>query len=137
MIVDALADSVTKRGAELRLASPVQEITIGEPGAPALRVRDEPVEADAVVATVGLPIMSAVAAGVAARVHGLAGGDVVRGGMRGADSDPGAAFAVLLDEYRGPGPAVCRVDRAHELRGSGALWREAAAVCEQLPAAGA
>ena len=35
----------------------MQAITIGEPGAPALRVNDAPVEADAVIATVGLPII--------------------------------------------------------------------------------
>ncbi len=57
VIVDALASSVTSRGAELHLGAPVQTIGIGEPNAPALRVRGQPVQADAVVATVGLPII--------------------------------------------------------------------------------
>jgi len=41
----------------LHLRSPVQEVSIGSPGAPALRVGGQAIEADAVVATVGLPII--------------------------------------------------------------------------------
>ncbi len=57
VIVDALVESNLRRGVAIRLAEPVEVISIGEPGAPALRVKGEPVDADAVVATVGLPII--------------------------------------------------------------------------------
>ena len=57
VVVDALARTITSRGATLHLRSPVQEVTIGSPGAPALRVGGQAVDADAVVATVGLPII--------------------------------------------------------------------------------
>ena len=116
VIVDALAESVQERGAEIRLASPVQEITIGEPGAPALRVNDAPVEADAVIATVGSADHPTAIAAVSPRVHGLAGGHGVCGRLRGAAADSRTAFALLLDQHRRPRPALCRPDRAHQLR---------------------
>ena len=57
LVVDTLVEADRRRGVGLRLRSPVDVISIGEPGAPALRVQGRPVEADAVVATVGLPIL--------------------------------------------------------------------------------
>ena len=57
VVVDALARANRERGVGIHLGSPVDAISIGEPNAPALRVGGAPVQADAVVATVGLPIV--------------------------------------------------------------------------------
>ena len=57
VVVDALVRANRKHGVSINLSSPVEIISIGEPDAPALRVLGRPVNADAVVATVGLPII--------------------------------------------------------------------------------
>ena len=57
VVVDALARANRRRGVRIHLRAPAEAVTIGEPGEPALRVNGAPVAADAVVATVGLPII--------------------------------------------------------------------------------
>ena len=57
VIVDALLDSVQARGACVRLGAPVEAISVGGHASPAVRIGGVSVEADAVVATVGLPVI--------------------------------------------------------------------------------
>ncbi|MBM4435782.1 MAG: NAD(P)/FAD-dependent oxidoreductase [Actinobacteria bacterium] len=57
VVVDALERAVIRQGVPIHLRAPVEAIPIGEASSPALRVQGQPVQADAVVATVGLPII--------------------------------------------------------------------------------
>ncbi len=57
VIPDALAASVVSHGADLRLRTRVEAITLGDSDSPVLWADGSAFEADAVVATVGLPII--------------------------------------------------------------------------------
>ena len=57
VIVDALLNSVQARGACVRLGAPVEAISVGGHASPAVRIGGVSVEADAVVATGGLPVI--------------------------------------------------------------------------------
>lgn len=57
VVVDALARALADDGVSIHLRSPVETVSIGSEGAPALRAGGQAVVADAVVATVGLPII--------------------------------------------------------------------------------
>lgn len=57
VVVNALAQTLADHGVPIFVRSPVETVSIGTAGAPALRVAGDAVEADAVVATVGLPII--------------------------------------------------------------------------------
>ena len=57
VIVDALLNSVQARGARVRLGAPVEAISVGGSGSPGIRIGGTSIGADAVVATVGLPVI--------------------------------------------------------------------------------
>jgi protoporphyrinogen oxidase len=57
VVVDALAQTLVDRGVPIFVRSPVETVSIGSADGPALRIAGNAAEADAVVATVGLPII--------------------------------------------------------------------------------